>query len=98
MRQPVEACVVGPLVSVGTLPCKEIREVVERLVKAGWELRAEGHKATSYCPCEGQCPTIPVPGTPRNAGSAARRIERRAKLCPLPPDDPRRTRRSGVVV
>ncbi|PWG11246.1 hypothetical protein DF268_22950 [Streptomyces sp. V2] len=89
---------VGPLVSVKTLSCKELREVADRLVKAGWELRAEGHKATLYCPCEGQCTTIPVPCTPGNPGNAARRIARRAKLCPLPAGDPRRSRRGGVDV
>ncbi len=78
---------------------KEIRAVLKGLVAAGWSLRKEGHWGRLYCPCaEGGCLTIPIPGTAQNPGRAARRLARRATLCPLPEGDPRRAPGGGVVV
>lgn len=78
---------------------KEVRAVLRRLVAVGWTLRKEGHWGRLYCPCVGGgCLTIPVPGTPKDQGRAARRIGQRAHLCPLPEGDPRRAPGGGVVV
>ncbi|MFE2025283.1 hypothetical protein ACFW9V_09030 [Streptomyces hygroscopicus] len=82
---------VGRELSAADHPKKEVRMALERLVARGWTIRKEGHWGRLYCPCEGRCLTIPVPGTPPNADRAARRIAARAALCPLPEDDPRRT-------
>ncbi|MGW2054806.1 hypothetical protein ACWCOZ_12910 [Streptomyces sp. NPDC001840] len=89
---------VGRELSAGDHQKKEVRLVLERLVAQGWTLRKEGHWGRLYCPCERPCLTIPVPGTPQNAGRAARRIVARAALCPLPDEDPRRAFGEGVVV
>ncbi|MBT2395052.1 hypothetical protein [Streptomyces sp. ISL-100] len=90
---------VGREVSPADHQDKEIREVLKRLVAAGWALRKEGHWGRLYCSCPGGgCLTIPVPGTAKNPGRTARNIARRAKLCPLPEDDPRRSFGAGVVV
>jgi hypothetical protein len=70
---------------------KEIREVVKALVGKGWEAREEEHKGRLYCPCELACTTIPIPGTPKNAGTAARRIREAAARCPKPEDSPQRS-------
>jgi hypothetical protein len=70
---------------------KEVREAVEALVGKGWEARKEGHKGRLYCPCELGCTTIPVPGTPRDAGTAAKRIRDAAARCPKPEDSPQRS-------
>lgn len=70
---------------------KEVREVVEALVARGWDARKEGHKARLYCPCDSGCTTIPVPGSPANAGNAARRIRAAAGRCPKPEDSPQRS-------
>jgi hypothetical protein len=69
----------------------EVQRVLRMLVEKKWTLRKEGHWGRLYCPCAGKCTTIPVGGTPRNAGQAARKIERLAARCPLDPDDPRRS-------
>ncbi|WP_326801886.1 hypothetical protein OIE49_09245 [Streptomyces sp. NBC_01788] len=81
---------VGRELSAADHPKKEVRAVLDRLVAQGWKLCKEGHWGRLYCPCEGRCLTIPVPGTPQNAGRAARKIAARAGLCPLPNGDPRR--------
>ncbi|MFI0722774.1 hypothetical protein [Streptomyces sp. NPDC021224] len=70
---------------------KEIREVVEELLAKGWSVHTEGHKGRLYCPCALGCTTIPVPGTPSNPGSAARRIRSAAARCPKPEDSPQRS-------
>ena len=70
---------------------KEVREAVEALIARGWTARKEGHKARLYCPCELGCTTIPVPGSPANAGNAAKRIVSAAGRCPLPEDSPQRS-------
>lgn len=54
--------------------------MVKELEEAGWTIRRQAHKATLYCPCGAD--TIPVPGTPKNFGNAARRIRREAARCP----------------
>lgn len=81
----------GAQLSLSAHPNPEIRRVLEELDKQKWVLRDEGHWGRLYCPCAGKCTTIPVPGTPRNPGQAARRIARVAARCPLDPDDPRRS-------
>jgi len=75
--------VVGKEVSVAGI-AKEMREVIEPLLRQGWTLRQGGHKARLHCPCENHCTTLPVPGTPRSPGNAAKRIGREAARCPLP--------------
>lgn len=70
---------------------KEIREVVELLVKDGWNAFAAGHKGRLVCPCETGCTTIPIPGSPANVGVAARRIKEAAARCPKPEDSPQRS-------
>lgn len=72
-------------------PDKEMRESLKELTKSGWTLRKEGHWGRLYCDCG--CSVLQVAGTPRNAGSEARRIRRQARRCPLPADDPRRSPR-----
>ncbi|MEU5097546.1 hypothetical protein [Streptomyces sp. NPDC020996] len=86
---------VGREVAAADHPSKEVREVLKRLVADGWMLRSEGHWGTLYCPCEEHCTAIRVGGTPKNPGQEARRVQRRAKLCPLPPDDPRAALHGG---
>lgn len=75
---------------------KDVREALKALVAAGWTITSGGHWGTLHCPCEETCLTIPVPGTPKNASNAARRITQAAQRCPLPEDDPRRTVRPVV--
>jgi hypothetical protein len=82
--------VVGKELGVGELP-KEMREVIAPLLEQGWALFKEGHKGRLVCPCG--CSSFPVAGTPRSAGTAAKRLKREALRCPLPADDPRRTLR-----
>lgn len=65
---------------------KEVRRVLEKWVGRGWKIHKDGHWGKLYCPCEGRCTTIPVSGSPQNEGSHARRIDRLAARCPLPPD------------
>lgn len=82
---------VGYELSAADHPDGEIRDVLQGLVAADWSLRKEGHWGRLYCPCEGaHCLAIPVPGTVRNPGRAARNLARRAELCPLPEGDARR--------
>ena len=69
-----------------------VRSVLKDLVDQGWTLRKEGHWGRLYCPCPGGgCTTIPVGGTPKNPGQAAKTIKRLAGRCPLPPGDPNRS-------
>lgn len=83
---------VGKPLDASSIQSKDVRKVVEELLKeGGWTLRKEGHGARLHCPCESACTTIPVPGTPRNEGNLARRIARTARRCPLPPDAPNRS-------
>ncbi|GAA2921230.1 hypothetical protein GCM10020221_16790 [Streptomyces thioluteus] len=89
---------VGREVSPADHQHKEVRQALKQLVDKGWVLRKEGHWGRLYCPCDGGCTSISVPGTPRDPHQAARRIERRAAWCPLPEDDPRRISGGGVVV
>lgn len=70
---------------------KEVREAVDALLEKGWALHREGHKGRLYCPCSLGCTTIPVPSTPRDAGTAARRIREAAARCPKPEDSPQRS-------
>jgi len=70
----------------------EVRKVLKKLAGQRWILRKEGHWGKLYCPCgDGGCTTIPVPGTPKNPGNAARRISKIAARCPLKPGDARRS-------
>ncbi|GAA3749461.1 hypothetical protein HDA32_001129 [Spinactinospora alkalitolerans] len=68
---------------------KEVRKVLKKLVEQGWTLHKEGHWGRLYCDCG--CSCVQVPGTPKNADRAARRIKQEAGRCPLPEDDPRRS-------
>lgn len=70
---------------------KDIRKTLKRWCDRGWVLRREGHGFRLYCPCESRCTVINVGGTVSNPGRTARRIDRAAQLCPLDPDDPRRS-------
>lgn len=88
---------VGREIAAADHPSKEVREVLKRLDADGWTLRSEGHWGSLYCPCPDGCTVIRVGGTPKNPGQEARRIARKAKWCPLPPDDPRAALRGGVV-
>lgn len=72
-------------------PKKEVRQVLEKWADQGWKIHKDGHLGKLYCPCEARCTTIPVSGTPQNASSHARRIDRLAARCPLPDDSPLRT-------
>lgn len=72
-------------------PRKEVRRVLERWAERGWKLCKEGHWGKLYCPCGAACTTIPVSGSPRDDGAHARRIDRLASRCPLPPDAPNRS-------
>ncbi|PLW65668.1 hypothetical protein C0036_26840 [Streptomyces sp. DJ] len=76
---------------------KEVRVVLERLVAQGWSLRKAGHWGRLYCSCSDTCTEIAVGGTPENPSSAANRIARIARRCPLPQDDPRRPAGRRVV-
>ncbi len=88
---------VGREIAAADHPSKEVRAVLKRLVADGWKLASEAHWGTLYCPClDSHCTVIRVGGTPKNPSQEARRIGRRAKLCPLPPDDPRAALRGGV--
>ncbi|MQS09051.1 hypothetical protein FNX48_018235 [Streptomyces sp. IF17] len=75
---------------------KEIRAVLEKWVSRGWTLRSEGHWGRLYRPCGSRCTTIPISGTPANAGSRARRIDRLASRCPLPEGSPLRRPTGGT--
>jgi hypothetical protein len=79
----------GRLLDPSSHPKSEIRVILIRLKRDGWTIRVAAHWGTLYCPCQSHCTRIPVPGTPQNAGRAARRIANEARRCPLPPDDPR---------
>lgn len=73
-------------------PKKAVRDVLRSLTGQGWRLHKGGHWGKLFCPCpHGGCTTIPVHGTPKNAERHARDILRRARLCPLPSYDPRRS-------
>jgi len=61
---------------------EEIYEVLLKAEADGWVIREQGHKASMYCPCGDRNGRVSIPGTPRNAGSAARRMERVMKHCP----------------
>lgn len=79
----------GKEISPSDHPKHELRPVLERLVREGWILRKEGHWGRLYCVCG--CLRIQVSGTPKDPGRAARRIRKEARMCPLSPDDPRRS-------
>ncbi|GHF12379.1 hypothetical protein E5082_03515 [Streptomyces griseoluteus] len=72
-------------------PKKDVRRVLEKWVGQGWMLRKEGHWGKLYCPCEAACTTIPISGSPQNEGAHARRVDRLASRCPLPPEAPNRS-------
>lgn len=60
-------------------------DVVKDLMAAGWRLRRQGHKFYIYCTCDEESTTrgrLRVDGTPRNPGTAARRLRRDAAKCP----------------
>ncbi len=62
---------------------KDIWAVIRPLMRSGWTARRAGHKFYLYCPCGGAGSTrIAIPGTPRDAGNAARRIGQQAGHCP----------------
>ena len=62
---------------------KEIYEVVEALVRdEGWWLRRQGHKYALYCPCGSEGGFVTLPGTPKNAGAAAKTVRRKTRHCP----------------
>ncbi len=86
---------VGRALSPAAHPRKEVREVLERLVSAGWSLHKAGHWGRLACPCGSACTSIPVGGTPRNAVAHARRVAAMAARCPLPGNDPRRPPRGA---
>lgn len=71
---------------------RPVRNVLKKLVEEGWTLRKGGHWGKLYCPCpDGGCTTIPVHGTPRVPERHARSLLSRARRCPLPEGDPRRS-------
>lgn len=77
---------VGKPLAPSSHPNKEVRAVLTKWVDAGWILHEASHWGTLWCTCESQCTSIPISRTPRNAGTHARRIDRLASRCPLPPD------------
>ncbi|CAL9294460.1 hypothetical protein SUDANB25_02344 [Streptomyces sp. SudanB25_2051] len=77
---------VGSELNPSDHPKKEVRRALERWTGEGWTLRKEAHWGRLYCPCEARCTTIPISGSPQNEGAHARRINRMASRCPLPPD------------
>jgi hypothetical protein len=82
----------GVEIDPATHPKKVVRDALKDLVKQGWTLRAEGHWGKLYCSClDGGCTTIPVSGTPKAPERHARDIMTRARRCPLPTEDPRRS-------
>ncbi|GAB3716998.1 hypothetical protein GCM10027598_27300 [Amycolatopsis oliviviridis] len=59
----------------------ELNEVIKELVEEhDWTIRPGGHGFVLMCPCGYD--SISVPHTPPNVGNAARRLRRRADLCP----------------
>ncbi|GHA91686.1 hypothetical protein GCM10010392_17580 [Streptomyces clavifer] len=72
-------------------PKKDVRHVLEKWASQGWVVRKEGHWGKLYCPCEGLCTAIPIAGSPQNEGAHARKVDRLASRCPLPPDAPNRS-------
>ena len=75
--------VAGDWVSASELRREVPQQIYETLVQleaSGWRLRRAAHKATLYCPCGAD--TIAVPGSPKNADNAARRLLREASRCP----------------
>jgi hypothetical protein len=70
---------------------KDVRRVLEKWVARGWTLRKDGHWGKLYCPCKAKCTAIPISGSPENQGSHARRVDRLASRCPLPPEAPHRS-------
>ncbi|MFF7457370.1 hypothetical protein [Kitasatospora sp. NPDC008115] len=81
---------VGKELGLRDIQSKEIRDAIAPLIADGWRIFKEGHKARLRCPCDNRCTTLPIPGTPRDAGNAAKRIKREASRCPLPADSPQR--------
>lgn len=66
---------------------KEVFDVVEKLVKEkGFKLRKQGHKFGLYCPWipppGDRAHFISIPGTAKNPGNAAKRVQAAAKRCP----------------
>ncbi len=55
---------------------------VQAAYDQGWTIRKQGHALRLYCPCGASDGTIVVPGSPRNAGNAARRIRQDVARCP----------------
>jgi hypothetical protein len=62
---------------------QQIYAVIAELCRTrGFKVRRQGHKFYLYCPCGTDGAMISVPGTPRNADVAARRLRRAASHCP----------------
>lgn len=57
-----------------------VHEVLKELENKAWRIRRQGHKFYLYCPCG--TGRIRVDGTPQNADTQARRIDRLAQHCP----------------
>lgn len=64
----------------------DVYKAVAELCSAGWKLFRAGHGWRILCPCltdEGRSVAgAPVPHTPSNPGSTARRLRRNAEHCP----------------
>jgi hypothetical protein len=85
------AAVVGKEMKLSEITEKEVRKAIAPLLRQGWRLLHEGHKARLQCPCNARCTTIPVGGSTRDEGNTAKRIKRESSRCPLPKDSPRRS-------
>lgn len=82
---------VGKSLNPASHPKSEVREVLAKWVKNGFVLDEASHWGTLRCTCENRCTSIAINRTPQNPGSHARKIDRLASRCPLPPDSPNRS-------
>lgn len=82
---------VGKSLNPAAHPKAEVRDVLLKWVKAGFVIDEGAHWGTLRCTCESKCTSISISRTPQNAGSHARKIDRLASRCPLPPESPNRS-------
>ena len=62
---------------------KETAQACIELMAAGWSIRAQGHGARAYCPCNNRPGhQFPISSTPGSGDSAqAKRVRREANRC-----------------
>lgn len=59
-----------------------LRDQVVRIIKAGWQVVAEGKHYRAYCPCKEDTADFTISGTPRDDDIWADRVKQNASKCP----------------